>query len=83
VSAYIGLAELQIASRHDTGLVAPLAARLHDDAIRGDLPEFLAWSLVYQAESGDHVRIPLARTTADSVDNPSLKARVDALSRMP
>jgi len=83
VSAYIGLAELQIAGRHDTGLVGPLAARLHDDAVRGDLPEFLAWSLVYQAESGDHVRIPLARTTADSIDNPSLRARVDALSRTP
>jgi tetratricopeptide (TPR) repeat protein len=81
VSAYIGLAELEIAARHNTDLVAPLAAQLHHDAVRSDLPEFLAWSLVYQAEGGDHVRIPLARTTADSVDNPTLKARVDALSR--
>jgi DNA-binding SARP family transcriptional activator len=79
VSAYIGLAELEVAARQNADLVAPLAARLHDDAIRGDLPEFLAWALVFQVESGDHARIPLARATADGVANPVLRARVDAL----
>jgi DNA-binding SARP family transcriptional activator len=79
VSAYIGLAQLEAAAREDTGLVAPSAARLYQDAVRGDLPEFLAWALVYQAEAGDRAKIPLARTAADGVTNPRLEARVQAL----
>ena len=79
VSAYIGLAQLEIAARHDADRVAPLAARLHNDAVRYDLPEFLAWALVYQVECGDRSRIALARNAAEGVTNPVLQARVRAL----
>jgi hypothetical protein len=48
-------------------------------AARSDLPEFLARALVYQAESGDRARIPLARTAAEGVTSPRLQARVQAL----
>jgi hypothetical protein len=48
-------------------------------AARSDLPEFLAWALIYQAESGDRAKIPLARTAAEGVTSPRLQARVQAL----
>jgi hypothetical protein len=80
VSAYIGLAELETAARANTDLVAPAAARLYEHAVLGDLPEFLAWALVYQAESGDHAKVPLARRAAAGIANPVLQARVQALS---
>jgi DNA-binding SARP family transcriptional activator len=79
VSAYIGLADLEWAVREGTDVAATAAARLHDYAVRADLPEFLAWALVHQAESGDHSRVPLARTAAEGVANPVLQARVRAL----
>jgi hypothetical protein len=79
VSAYVGLAQLETAARQDPGLVAPAAARLYEHAARSDLPEFLAWALVYQAESGDHVKVPLARSAADGIANPDLQARVQTL----
>jgi DNA-binding SARP family transcriptional activator len=79
ISAYVGLAQLEAAARQDPGLVAPLAARLYELAARTDLPEFLAWALVYQAESGDRAKIPLARSATDGVVNPDLQARVRAL----
>ena len=79
ISAYVGLAQLETAARQDPGLVAPLAARLYELAARSDLPEFLAWALVYQAESGDRAKIPLARSAADGIANPDLQARVRAL----
>jgi DNA-binding SARP family transcriptional activator len=81
VSAYIGLAQLEAAARQDPGLVGPAAARLCEHAVRSDLPEFLAWALVYQAEAGDRAKIPLAQTAADGVTNPHLQARVQALVR--
>ena len=80
VSGYIGLAQLELAARQDIDLVGPSAARLYQHAVRSDLPEFLAWALVYQAESGDRAKVPLARTAADGVTNPKLQARVQALS---
>ena len=80
VSAYIGLAQLEAAARQDPGLVGPAAARLCEHAVRSDLPEFLAWALVYQAEAGDRAKIPLARTAAGGVTNPQLQARVQALA---
>jgi DNA-binding SARP family transcriptional activator len=80
VSGYIGLAQLELATRQGTDLVGPSAARLYQHAARSDLPEFLAWALVYQAESGDRAKIPLARTAADGVVNPQLQARIQALS---
>jgi len=79
VSAYIGLAQLEAAAREHHDVVALSAARLYQDAVRSDLPEFLAWALVYQAEAGDHAQIPLARTAAAGVTNPHLQARVQAL----
>jgi tetratricopeptide (TPR) repeat protein len=79
VSAYIGLAQLETDAREDSDLVGPSAARLYEHAVRSDLPEFLAWALVYQAESGDHGKAPLARAAADGVTNPVLQARVQAL----
>ncbi len=79
ISAYIGLAQLETAARENTCLVAPAAARLYEHAVRGDLPEFLAWALVYQAESGDRAKIPLARSAAAGIVNPVLQARVQAL----
>ena len=48
-------------------------------AVRCDLPEFLAWALVYQAEAGDRGRAALARTAAAGVSNPALQARVQSL----
>ena len=79
VSAYIGLAQLETAARHNADLIAPAAARLYEYAVRSDLPEFLAWALVYQAESGDYAKAPLARSAAGGIANPVLQARVQAL----
>jgi hypothetical protein len=79
VSAYIVLAQLEVAVATGAGDASTVAARLHDSAIRADLPEFLAWALVYQAELGDVSRIALARTAAVAVDNPALHGRVDTL----
>ena len=79
VSAYVGLAQLETAARQDRGLVAPAAARLYEHAARSDLPEFLAWALVYQAESGDQAKVPLARSAADGIASRDLQARVRAL----
>jgi DNA-binding SARP family transcriptional activator len=79
VSGYIGLAQLQVDAHQDTGLARLAAARLYEHAVRSDLPEFLTWALVYQAESGDRGKAALARTAADGIDNPSLLARVQAL----
>jgi hypothetical protein len=58
------------------------AARLHDAAVRADLPGFLAWALVHQAELGDLSRIPLARTAANGIDNPQLQERIRALGQL-
>jgi ATP/maltotriose-dependent transcriptional regulator MalT len=79
LSGYIGLAQLELAARQGIELVGPSAGRLYQDAARSDLPEFLAWALVYQAESGDPAKVALARTAADGVTNPQLQARVQAL----
>ncbi len=79
VSAYIGLAQLETAARHNADLIAPAAAQLYEYAVRSDLPEFLAWALVYQAESGDYAKVPLARSAAGGIANPVLQARVQAL----
>ena len=80
VSAYIGLAELESeAAARDRAGTARAAARLYDLAVRCDLPEFLAWALVYQAEAGDRGRAALARTAAAGVSNPALRARIVSL----
>jgi hypothetical protein len=80
ISAYIGLAQLEAAACENPSLIAPAAAQLYAHAARSDLPEFLAWALVYQAESGDRAKSQLARRAAAGVANPDLQARVQALS---
>lgn len=79
VSGFVGLGHLEIAARQQRDLVMPLARRLYQDALRADLPEFVAWALIYQAEAGDHANLPLARTLAASIVNPALRARAAAL----
>ena len=79
ISGYIGLAQLETAARENADLVAPTAARLYEHAVRSDLPEFLAWALVCQAESGDQAKVALARDVAGGIASPRLQARVQAL----
>jgi hypothetical protein len=79
VSAYIGLAEVEAEAGRDPVRAARAAARLYDFAVRSDLPEFLAWALVYQAEAGDRGRVALARAAAAGVSNPALQARIESL----
>jgi hypothetical protein len=79
ISAYIGLAQLEAAASGDAALIAAGAARLYHYAARHDLPEFLAWALVYQAEAGDRGKAALARRAAADVANPRLQARVQGL----
>jgi DNA-binding SARP family transcriptional activator len=81
LSAYIELAHLEIAAATDRTLVGPLAARLRHNALRHDLPEFVAWALVYQAESGDRSGLAIARSLASTVANPTLRAHVSAHAR--
>jgi len=78
LSAYIGLAHLEIVAATDRALVPALAARLRRDALRGDLPEFVAWALVYQAEAGDRSGLAVAQSLAGTVANPTLRAHVSA-----
>ena len=75
VSGFVGLAQLEIAARKQPDLVMPLARALYHDALRTDLPEFIACALIYQAEAGEPTRLPLARAIAGQVTNPALRAR--------
>jgi hypothetical protein len=79
VSGFVGLGQLEIAARQQRDLVVPLARRLYRDALRADLPEFVAWALIYQAEAGELANLPMARTLAASIANPALQARTAAL----
>jgi tetratricopeptide (TPR) repeat protein len=79
VSGYVGLGQLEIAAHQQRDLVMPLARHLYQDALRADLPEFIAWALIYQAEAGDPASLPLARTITANIANPALKARAAAL----
>lgn len=79
VSGFVGLGQLEIAAHHQPDQVVPLARRLYQDALRTDLPEFIAWALIYQAEAGEVTNVPLARTLAAGIVNPALRARAAAL----
>jgi hypothetical protein len=79
VSGFVGLAQLEIAAQQQPDLVMPLARALYQDALRTDLPEFIAWALIYQAEAGEPTGLPLARAIAEQVTNPALRARAQAL----
>ena len=79
VSGFVGLAQLEIAARQQPDLVLPLARALYQDALRTDLPEFIAWALIYQAEAGEPAGLPLARAIAEQVTSPALRARAEAL----
>ncbi len=80
VSGFVALGHLEIAASREPELVLPLARRLYREATRTDLPEFIGWALVYQAEAGDQASLALARTVAREVTNPALQARAEALS---
>jgi len=56
-----------------------LPRRLYQDALRADLPEFIALALIYQAGAGDLASLPLARTLAVGIVNPALHGRASAL----
>ncbi|HEY2270049.1 MAG TPA: hypothetical protein VGI96_46045 [Streptosporangiaceae bacterium] len=79
MSGFVRLGHLEIAARYQPGLVLPLARRLYQAALRSDLPEFVAWALVYQAETGDPAPLPLARSVAAGVVSPALHTRLAAL----
>jgi len=79
VSGFVALGHLEIAASQQRELVMPLARRLYQDGLRADLPEFIAWALIYQAEAGDLTNLSLARTLAAGIVNPALQARVAAL----
>jgi DNA-binding SARP family transcriptional activator len=79
VSGFVSLGHLEIAAKCQPDLVLPLARRLYQTALRTDLPEFVAWALVYQAEAGDRAPLPLARSVAAGVVSPALHARLAAL----
>jgi len=83
VSGFVALGHLEIAARLRPGLVVPLARRLYQDALRADLPEFIAWALVYQAEQDEPGHLALARAIAAEVANPALRARAGALAGRP
>jgi len=83
VSAFVGLGQLEVAARQQPEAVPALAGRLYQDAVRMDLPEFIAWALIYQAENGDPANLTLARSIAAQVSNPSLQARIAALGAPP
>ena len=78
VSAYIALAAIECTLRDPAARLAA-ARRLYHAAVRADLPEFIAWSLVHQAEAGDAGCVPLARSAAAGVASPALQTRVRAL----
>lgn len=79
VSGFVALGQLEIAASLQPRNVLPLARRLYREAVQADLPEFIAWALVYQAEAGDRANLPLARTLASQVTSPGLQARAAAL----
>jgi DNA-binding SARP family transcriptional activator len=79
VSGYVALGHLEIAALGQPDLVVPLARRLYQDAVRSDLPEFIAWALIYQAEAGDDAQVPLARAVASQVASPAVRERAAAL----
>jgi DNA-binding SARP family transcriptional activator len=80
VSGHISLAQLNLAAKVDRKQVPELAARLYQDAVRFDLPEFAAWALVHQARSGDRSPVAHAQAAARGVDNPALHEAIAALA---
>jgi tetratricopeptide (TPR) repeat protein len=83
VSGFVALGHLEIAASQRPDLVMPLARRLYREATRADLPEFIGWALIYQAEAGDPASPPLARAIAREVTNPALQARAAKLGAQP
>jgi DNA-binding SARP family transcriptional activator len=77
VSGYLALAQIEIAAKGRPDLVGGLTAGLRDHAIRFDLPEFLTWALVHQAEAGD--RSAASAIAVESVSDPVLLTRATAV----
>jgi DNA-binding SARP family transcriptional activator len=80
VSGYIGLADLELAVRDGSEGAGSAAARLRDDALHADLPEFLAWALVHEAEAGVASSVQLAAAAAEGLADPALHRRLRALT---
>jgi len=78
----VALGHLEIAARHEPDLILPLARRLYQHALRADLPEFIAWALIYQAEAGDLAGLGVARAVAARVTSPALRERAAALGAL-
>lgn len=83
VSAYVGLAQLELAVHTQPTLVGALARRLYTDSVRDDLPEFQAWASVYRAGIGERTSLPAAVAVARGVDNPELQERLARLTEEP
>jgi hypothetical protein len=81
VSGYIGLADLELAVREGSERAGSAAARPRDDTVHADLPEFLAWALVHEAEAGAASSVQLAAAAAEGLANPALHGRLRALIR--
>ena len=60
-------------------MISPYLSKVLNKNKRTDLPEFIAWALIYQAEAGEVTNVPLALTLAASIVNPALRARAAAL----
>jgi len=82
LSGFVALGHLEIAARHEPDLILPLARRLYQHALRADLPEFIAWALIYQAEAGDLAGLGVARAVAARVTSPALRERAAALGAL-
>lgn len=80
ISGYIGLAQIDLAWLNAPEQVPGLAARLHADAVRTDLPEFQAWALLHLARSGEAQAADRAVLAARSVDSPALHRELLALA---
>lgn len=83
VSAYVGLAQLELAVQAEPTLVGALAERLHTEAVRYDLPEFQAWASVYRAGVGDRTGLPAAVEIARGIDNPALQRHLARVTEGP
>ncbi|MET3806435.1 DNA-binding SARP family transcriptional activator [Nakamurella sp. UYEF19] len=80
VSAYVGLAQLELAVHTEPALVGALADRLRTEAVRYDLPEFQVWATVHSAGIGDRADLPSAVVIANGIDNPLLQRRLSLLT---
>jgi hypothetical protein len=70
-----GMAQLNVAAKADRKQEPELAARLYQDAVRFDLPQFAACALVHQARSGDRSGVAHDAVTAADESGPGASTR--------